>query len=323
MKVLAVGNAGLYEARTFSLVADILDGRGLEVVLFRQDLCLQGETLSFHVQRNVSRYQVAIDGVSLDPSDFAAIWYLKPQLPRELLKYEPEKYRNLLAQQFLHLRQGLWSIFRTKRWVNDPWSCYIADNKLYQLHIATQVGLQVPDTVVTSDPILAKEFYDICCGDVVVKLLAPTPLLDEVIYTNRVTPWDMKQIESVRFSPSIFQRNVQKQYELRITVVGERVFPVRINSQADEHLAIDWRRKPKMDDYDVEMSSCDLPDVIRKQIQALMCALGLDFGCIDMIVTPDGEYVFLEINPNGQWYFVQQKAGVRIAEAIADILEKG
>ena len=88
----------------------------------------------------------------------------------------------------------------------------------------------------------------------------------------------------------------------------------------DEATALDWRRKPLLNDFAVRMEPLDLPRGVKDRLCAFMRSLGLRFGCVDMIVTPSGEHVFLEVNPNGQWYFVQLRTGQAIAEAIADIL---
>lgn len=153
-----------------------------------------------------------------------------------------------------------------------------------------------------------------------VKLLAVSPILNKVIYTNKITPKYLEQIELIKMSPAIFQEIIPKSCELRITVVGDKIFPVKIYSQEDEFTALDWRKKPSLNDFNVKMEPVGLPSSVEKSIYSLMNKLSLQFGCIDMIVTPNGDYVFLEINPNGQWYFVQLKTGVEIAKSIADLL---
>jgi len=233
------------------------------------------------------------------------------------MKFEKAEYRHFIHIQFYVMRTALWSVFSQKRWIDDPWMICKAENKIYQLKLAEKVGLSLPETIITSDPIAVKEFCDNTNNDVVVKILSPSPMVGNVIYTNVIKDTDIDSINSLRLSPAIFQARVPKSYELRITIVGESIFPVRINSQGDEQTAIDWRRKPKLNDFDVLMESVSLPTEIETQIRMFMKEIGLKYGCIDMIVTPDNKYVFLEINPSGQWYFVQLKTEVKIAEAMA------
>lgn len=218
------------------------------------------------------------------------------------------------------MRRALWSLFQHKKWIDNPWQMLIAENKLYQLKIATSVGLHVPETLITSDPERVRSFYQHNEGNVVVKLLGASPLLSHVVYTNVVTPEHMVEIDSVKMSPSIFQARVPKAYELRITVVGKKIFSVKIYSQEDTETAVDWRRKPKFNDFAVKMETTTLPEDVTQRIWELVKRVGLRLMCIDMIVTPTGEHVFLEINPNGQWYFVQMKTNLQIADAIADLL---
>jgi glutathione synthase/RimK-type ligase-like ATP-grasp enzyme len=318
--ILAIGNSRAYEVDSFRLVLERLRQAGHDAVLFKQDKCLNGEYLIFEIIDGRMIYSIVIDGVAYNVDEFSAIWYMKPQLPIELLRFKPVEYRQFIDRQFNAMRTALWSIFGQKKWINDPWSIQIAENKLYQLSIAAEKGFNVPETLVTSDPEKIKSFYKNHNGNIVVKLLSASPIIDHVIYTNKVTSEYLEKIESVKMSPSIFQDCIEKAYELRITVVGDKIFPVRIFSQVDESTSLDWRMKPKLNDFEVKMEETVLPEDIVSKIKSLMDKLNLRFGCIDMIVTSKGRYVFLEINPNGQWYFVQLRSGAKIAEAIADLL---
>lgn len=318
--ILAVGNSGSYEVKAYSAVVDALQRRGYNALLFKQDKCLNGEYLSFDVCSGIARFIISVDGKEYNVDDFSAIWYMKPYVAKELLTYNPAEYRQFIHRQFLVMRQALWTVFRDKKWLNDPWCLYRAENKIYQLEVATSIGFSVPNTLITSDPNKVNAFYNNNLGQIIVKLLASSPILDQVIYTNKVTSEHLSKIDSVKQSPSIFQAIIPKDYELRITVVGDKIFPVKIYSQEDEKTSLDWRRKPKLNDHEVKMEVVTLPREVESRIHTYMQSLGLRFGCIDMVVTPEGEYVFLEVNPNGQWYFVQLKTEVQIAEAIADLL---
>jgi glutathione synthase/RimK-type ligase-like ATP-grasp enzyme len=130
----------------------------------------------------------------------------------------------------------------------------------------------------------------------------------------------MDDIDTVKFAPSIFQEMVEKDYELRLTIVGEQVFACKIDSQASDVTSLDWRKEASLIDYSVNMDSTVIPEKIHVKIIQFMRAMGLVFGCIDLIVDKRGEYVFLEINPNGQWWFVQQRTNVDIAKSIANKL---
>jgi glutathione synthase/RimK-type ligase-like ATP-grasp enzyme len=245
---------------------------------------------------------------------------MHPQIHKSLLRYEPHSHANFIERQFRELRRSLWALMGDKKWIDDPWKIQRAEGKIFQLAMAANVGLDIPDTVVTSDPEEVRRFYADHHGKIVSNIVVPAPILDHVIYTNPVTEDQMIGIDSVKMCPSIFQEEVLKSYELRITVVGDRVFAARIDSQDDEETKIDWRRKPVLNDHAVSFSPCKIPDDITQKIYRFMVKMGLRFGCIDMIVTPDGKYVFLEINPNGQWYFVQLKTKMDIATSIVELV---
>jgi glutathione synthase/RimK-type ligase-like ATP-grasp enzyme len=218
------------------------------------------------------------------------------------------------------MRQGLWNLLRDRKWINDPWQTNIAESKIWQLSVASEVGFYLPDTIITSDPKRVIRFHESHPEGIIAKLLGVSPLVGKVIYTNVVTADYMTQIDSVKFSPVIFQVLLKKLYELRITVVGEQIFSAKVYSQEDKMTAIDWRVRPELNDFDVRMEITTLPEVVETKIFELMRKLGLRYGCIDMVVTPTGDYVFLEINPSGQWHFVQLKTGAQIAEALANLL---
>lgn len=318
--ILAIGNSGVYELDAFQAVFDELEQRGHSAVLFKQDRCLESDLIRYETRGDQYTSIITIDGKDYDIAKFSAIWYMKPHLPKELLEFQPPEYRQLIHKQFFTLRESLWSIFENKIWVNNPWAVYRAENKPYQSKVALDFGLHMPDTVITSDPDAVRRFYDDHPKGIVVKLLSASPMIGKVIYTNLVTPEYMKSIASVKRSPAIFQAVVKKKHELRITVVGKEVFPVKIYSQEDEATTLDWRKKPKFNDFEVRMEPTDIPEALKRTIHNYMSALNLRYGSLDFIVTPEDNYVFLEINPNGQWYFVQLNTGLRIAKAIANLL---
>lgn len=318
--ILVIGNSGSYETSAFNIVLSSLRDRGHEAVLFKQDKCLESDNLLFKAINGIISYFVIIDGKRYSINDFSGIWYMHPHLPLELLNFEPSEYRQLIHRQFDTLRQAVQIIFRNKKWLNDPIAIQIAENKLYQLLIAAKIGFSIPDTITTSNPDEVRHFYKKYNGKIITKLLAASPVIDRVIYTNKVSSDHMSKIDSVKQSPAIFQEMIPKLFEIRITVVGKKIFPIKIYSQSDKQTSLDWRRKPLLNDFAVKMEPMVLPKEIRRKIFILMEELSLQFGCIDMIVTPNNDYVFLEINPNGQWCFIQLKTGVQIAEAIADLL---
>lgn len=104
---------------------------------------------------------------------------------------------------------------------------------------------------------------------------------------------------------------------MRLTVVGDRFFPVAVHASSDE-ARTDWRS-----DYDsLTYEPVEIPDEIRFSVTSLLKQLGLSFGAFDFTITPEGEWVFLEINPNGQWGWIEERTGLPITSAMADLLTR-
>jgi D-alanine-D-alanine ligase-like ATP-grasp enzyme len=114
---------------------------------------------------------------------------------------------------------------------------------------------------------------------------------------------------------------VPKAFEVRVTMIGDRCFGLRIDSQVDERTRFDWRKH--QDPATIPYMAWDIPDSVRKMCAEMLTRLGLVYGAFDFIVVPDGTYTFLEINPHGQWVWVEEFSGQPLAEAFVDLLESG
>ncbi len=318
-KILAVGNSVNQDFAAFNEIKNCLDKNKIDIVLYKQDKCLEDNFLLFESCKNKISFNVVSNEGVLDINSVSGVLYFHPILPRKILSFQPHEYSVFMSKQYHSMRESLWSILSDKLWVNNPWNNYKADNKILQLNLASIVGLKIPDTLITNSPDKIIDFYFSNNKNIIVKSLANSPILDNVSFTRKVNKSDIKDIESLIITPAIYQNNIPKKYELRITVVGSSIFPTKILSQEDKATSIDWRVKPKLNDFDLKMESTTIPKKIENKILLLMSKLGLTYGAIDMIVTDSGDYVFLEINPSGQWYFIQQRTNVQIAKAIAQI----
>lgn len=230
-----------------------------------------------------------------------------------------------------------------------------ANTKVYQLQIAKEVGLSVPQTLITNRPDDVRSFFKSNSGNVLFKpvsgaalgggppryskeiqesypgrfAIPPAAPVDDpdtanyAVFAKILTPDHLDDIGRVVGCPVAFQEYIEKRLELRITVVGEAIFAAEIYSQEYEATKIDWRHLATVPDSMPTHKVHDLPDEISSKLLALMNRLGLVFGCIDMILTPEGEYVFLEINPSGQWGWVETLTGMPITDALTDMLIRG
>lgn len=201
-------------------------------------------------------------------------------------------------------------------WVNDPARDQVAHRKAYQLSVAQDVGLRIPHTMITNDPGEARRFVDARgYRDVVYKAFSATER--DWRETRLLREEELELLDNVRYAPVIFQEYVEAAVDLRVTAVGDELYAVAIHSQETDY-KVDFR----MDIASARIEAVALPDEVQRTLRALMQRLGLVYGAIDMRLTPDGRYVFLEINPAGQWLFVEQPSGQPIADALARLLDE-
>lgn len=196
-------------------------------------------------------------------------------------------------------------------------------NKLHQLRLAASLGFAIPRTRVTNDPDALLDFYETSTRRLISKKAIPLANWRHgervQAYTHPIEPADILRYQTVRYTPVVFQENIPKLFELRVTVVGDQIFCAAIDSHASHRVATDWRHY--LDLGGERMYSVHtLPPVVHSRCIQLLKSLGLSYGAIDLILTPEGEYFFLEINPGGQWGWIENYTGMPISQAVADLL---
>ncbi len=261
----------------------------------------------------------------VDLSRIKSVWYRRPKSPKS--NHPDNQTKSFIEDEF---KAALWSLYTCldSFWMNDPLiSKYLLDhNKMLQMKIATSVGLLVPKTIVTNVPDDVLSFCRQNQDEIAVKVLHSRIFQKEGsrksfgIYTNRVgLEYLQKHASEITLAPLIAQEYVPKKIELRVTVIGNKVYACAIHSQDSEKTKDDWRRY----DFDnVKHEPYELPKKIEGQILSFMKKCRLEFGAIDMIMTPNGEYIFLEVNPNGQFDWIEGLTGMPISKAIAERLIK-
>lgn len=249
----------------------------------------------------------------LDLADVDAIWWRRPQQPLVDPAIHRDTHRMFAANEVQEALSGLWHALDVF-WVNDPARDHVAHRKVGQLRVAQEVGLRLPDTLITNNPDRARRFID-RRGYTQVIYKAFSALPEEWRETRLLRPEELALLDNVRYAPVIFQEYVEAVYDLRVTVVGEQVFAAAIHSQETSY-PVDFR----MDMANARVEAVDLPEEVCDKLLALMARMGLVYGAIDLRLRPDGEYVFLEINPAGQFLFIEQETQQPIAAAIAQTL---
>ena len=199
-----------------------------------------------------------------------------------------------------------------------------AENKQLQLQAARELGLNTPRTLTTNDPTAVRAFAKSCEGGLVTKMLSSFAIYEEgkelVVFTNPVKPEDLEDLSGLSLCPATFQELLPKSLEIRVTVVGNRVLSAAVDSQVSARAAHDWRRDGVRMLHD--WCPYQLPQDVEEKILRLMNYFSLNYGAIDIILTPDNQHVFLELNPCGEFFWLERTPGLPISEAIADTLLK-
>jgi|LakMenEpi03Aug12_release.lakeMendotaPanAssembly.Ray.scaffolds.fasta_scaffold54136_3 hypothetical protein len=200
-------------------------------------------------------------------------------------------------------------------WMNNPYADEKAQRKMWQLKEANDLGLAIPDTLITSCPEDAREFIHKYGPEQVVRK-AFRNISEAPRDTTRLTEADCARLDSVRYAPVTFQRYIHADFDLRTTIVDGEMFTAAIRSEPE--FAADYRRGLRT----ATVTPYRLPDDVAEKLLALMERLNLAFGAADLRVTPEGEHVFLEVNPAGEYLFACDRTGQQVPQAIAACLER-
>lgn len=301
-------------------VAAALERRGHELI--RLDTDRQDEDTAVRTAVGPdglnSRIEFA-DREPLEAETIATIWNRRNLRPFLLGHGEDREARQFAQDQFWFALSGALSASEAQ-WLNVPERNTAANLKLVQLDRATRFGLQVPKSIVTRQLDDLRDFAsEVGSSTLLAKVVSPgTPIVEvtDQQYMVFAQAVDVANVDGEQLSaaPVLFQELVPKKLEYRVTVVGDQILACSIDSQADTEAAIDWRR---VDPNDLVHQIVELEPTLASCLLQLVRSFGLRFAAIDLIERPDGSFVFLELNPNGQWLWVEELSGLPISDAIA------
>lgn len=259
--------------------------------------------------------------------DFDCLWNRRPREELTPAPLDPAD-KSFARMQCSRFRNALLNILSDRARKKgllcvNPWeSALRTENKLWQHYFAAQVGMSMPESLYSNDPVSIRRFIE-RHGTIAYK-----PFLSGVwddgetswgCFTNAIQAEDLVADELLQAVPAIYQELIPKAYELRVTMIGNHAFTARLNSQQTQRGHEDWRRA--YDDLQIE--PWDLPDDLHRQCIELMRRLDIVFGCMDFIVTPAGQHVFLEVNQAGQFLFIEETCGLPLLDAFSELLLQG
>ena len=297
---------------------------------------LNGESLltdyrfSWHIDESGADFLIRNikNGLILKGKEVTAVWERRPVPPSELPVTHPneEVNKHILEEghEFLSfLRYYIRDIYSIGSIVEDR----PAASKMLQLAIAQSLGMRIPETCFsnTKEDIsqLAEKHPWLSLKSLYSGNVTINETEELVFYSQKAASQDLLQQPEEAFTQTVsfVQNYVEKAYELRITVINQDVIACKIDSQIqdDDKGKIDWRQGY---DHNLKHEIVELPENIRQFCLAFLQRMKLNFGCFDFIVTPEGEYVFLECNPNGQWLWIEMETGYDISKIMAKNLAK-
>lgn len=303
------------------LVLNAIEEQGGKAFRFDTDRFPTEVQLDVYYGKRTERLMLASEQGKLDLREVSAVWYRRIWIGRRIPTTMEPQLRHASVQESRMTIQGM--IASLKAFHLDPLpNIRHAENKQLQLQVARELGLDTPRTLITNNPEAVREFVQQCESGLIAKMLSSFAIYEsgqeKVVFTNPVAPEDLDNLNGLRFCPMTFQEKIPKALELRTTIVGKRVFTASIDSQSSERARHDWRRQgvALLDAW----KPYALPQDIEEKLLELMAYFGLTYGALDLILTPDGRHIFLEVNPVGEFFWLEQCPGLPISKAIADIL---
>ena len=305
---------------TVERVAGALARRGARALRFDTDLFPEEVRLSAALGPGGAENFIRVGGEEVEASEVSAVWARRNWPPR-LSERLDERFRAACVRESGAALEGFFDGLAGARWVNEPLRERAAENKLLQLRAAREAGLDLPPTLLTNDAGRARAFYEAEGGGVVAKLLRPLSVsmgdAPFFVYTSDVGAADIEALDSLRHCPVVFQRKIEKRRELRVAYVAGSLFAGALDARGSARGRTDWRLA---EPSECSWSPATVEPPTAARLETLMRRLGLDYGAIDLIETPEGRHVFLEVNPGGEWGMLEHDLGLPISEAIADAL---
>lgn len=278
---------------------------------------LTAAQFTFSLAENSVARTISTGSRTLDLDDVTAVWYRRVIQPGFISALPPGE-RTFVAGEMRHLATGL-VLNPDVTWVNPIDRVYVAEHKLYQLRIARQLGFQVPRTLVSSDPAELRKFSQENAAGTICKPIFHGMFVDETsaysVYTRRVTPESI-DTESVKSCPVLLQEEIPRSGDVRATFIGSKCFVAEIRGDSS---LIDWRDPG----VSVRYSESSLRPEVQTMCEAMLVKLGLEYGAFDFVRTPDGELVFLEINPTGEWAWLEDRLGFPMRDAFIQLFFGG
>ncbi len=248
--------------------------------------------------------------------------YASAQLPDDMHPAD----RAVAQREFRYFIDGCFSLVAPNGFWANPWISLFASGKVAQLKVAAELGMKIPPTLISCDPSEIRDFVARAGpGGVIFKSFAPALWVDGAgrsmtAMTAELTAEVLQDDAALSHAPAIYQHKIAKSHELRVTMFGGFGVFARLDSQANPFSALDWRAGGSA--LPVEPMAAD--ERLRSACAKLMKRLDLNFGCFDFIVDELGDIIFLEVNPAGQFLWLEEiNPDIRLLAPFCAFLTQG
>lgn len=280
---------------------------------------LKDTRLSFSADRDGLRQFIRTPHHEVSLDDVEAVWLRRLAAP-EVLESIDERFRGFVADEIRHTLEGMLAGCDA-RWVNPLWTIHIAERKLHQLKVAREHGFTVPATLASNEGNELIRFAEEVENGVICKPMSRSLLATDeeelAVYTHRVEPDELREWQAeLSQCPTLLQEFVGGT-DVRVTVIGKDVYAVAVESEEEAHL--DWRHRDNVLSYSVR----DLPGEVESKIRGMMDVLDIVYGAFDFVLTDDGKWYFLEVNPAGQWAWLEIELDLPMRESFAKLFYGG
>ncbi|WP_299453964.1 MvdC/MvdD family ATP grasp protein [uncultured Microscilla sp.] len=303
-------------------VTEALQSKGANVYRFNTNYYPTQIQLASHYINNTEQVKIISEDVVHNLAKFDAVWYRRIRIGQELPEEMADEYKIPAIEESKTTFWGTLASWGIGKFVLDAVAdIRRAENKQLQLKVANRLGLRIPATLITNSAQEVKAFAHNYSA-VISKMQYAFSIYDGTedeykVYSHKWQPEELEDMTGLEFSPMIFQEYVEKECEFRVAIVGEQIFCGKIPSQQSTEGQADWRKDGSLID---DIVPYDLPASIQLKLLHLMDYFGLNYGAVDLIKTPEGKFVFLEVNPVGEFSWLDQAFNNKISEAIANVL---
>ncbi len=246
-----------------------------------------------------------------------------------LLRYFDPRYLTYRSGvlQIFYLQQWYQSFLTLKNsfsgiWINDPIKTYEAENRILQLRTAKEIGFNIPKTLITNDPLAIKKFCDRNTGKkAIIKVLHHHRIdigsKSFSFFTKDIDEMILERKENIVISPVIVQTKIKRKSEIRVTIIGNKIFAFELIPEYKEYSDI----------HTISEKNFAIKEVILERRISSLCTtltkqFGLTMSSIDLVLSKNNKVFFLEINPIGDWHWIEKRTNTPITETVCQLIKR-